>query len=48
MIIVPISMTPEQRELLRMDAEKHEMTVSAYVRWLIRREREVQHEKSGC
>lgn len=33
--------TEEEKERLKKDAHRHEMTVTEYLKWLIEREREV-------
>lgn len=39
-IWVNIRMTEAERERLKKDAHRHEMNVTKYLKWLIKRERE--------
>lgn len=40
-IWVNFRVTAEEKERLKKDAHRHEMTVTEYLKWLIEREREV-------
>lgn len=40
MVWINFRATKEERERLRKDAHRHEMTMTEYLKWLIERERE--------
>lgn len=40
MLSMQIKVTAEERERIKLDAHRHNMNVSEYVRWLIQKERE--------
>lgn len=43
-----LRMPPDERERLKGDARRHEMTVTQYLKWLIERERgEDKNEKNN-
>lgn len=48
MIWINFRATKEEREQLKKDAHRHEMTMTEYLKWLIKRERKVQdNDKSA-